>query len=147
MQIADRETHLLLRWTAANPEASVEESDAQEEAVFAKVGVRAVTDSLLRILQSPSDRDLWGHALNLLWCCVLNENLSGISDEIVATTELLRERLEDPPSLGDVGDCDNLIWSIVCKVKGLSYSISDWEPRSDTEIVRLISLFRERADR
>jgi hypothetical protein len=114
----------------ARPEA-LEDDDALVERLADAHGRPAVLGAILDALRDDARQAHWAGASIVLWGCVLDEWELPV-DEVIA---LLLHRLQI-----DRTEEDNLVWSIICKLKRVSY-LSSYDALDDpgvrTELRRL----------
>ena len=105
---------------------SVEITKVDEiESLIEDVGWPAVRECLLEVLRDDGQSRNWRTAADAFWGAVLDRR-DLPTDELIA---LLHHRF-DPTGLVE----DDLVWSIVSKLKGIDY-LSDYEPLRDPGVI------------
>ena len=85
------------------------------------------------VLAQEKHKDFWQQAASIIYWAVSDDIALPYTVEKCAAR--LYRCLELFPGLGGVGinDAENLVWSIVSKLKGVSYE-SNWDPLEDCDI-------------
>ena len=96
-----------------------------------------VLDAMLDVLRDPSLVRHWYDVVACLFGC--DCHTLPLPCEPSYLTALLYDCLRLKPDLGvdgrDLDDTDNLVWSIVHKLKGVSY-MSDYNPKTDPDVLQ-----------
>ena len=114
--------------------------DDLEDAVVAlsnNVGWQPVLKAMLDILHDNSLTMHWYNVVACLFRCDCHE--LPLPCERSYLTALLYDCLHIQPDLGidrlDLDDTDNIVWSIVHNLKGVSY-MSDYDPKTDADVLQ-----------
>ena len=123
-----------------------EEYDLQAEmySLAEQVGWNNLFKELLFVLSRPSRKPFWHQAASVIYWAISDKKPLPFPYEECAAR--LYRCLELHPGLGQsaLADGENLVWSIVSKLKGVSYE-SSWNPLAEPEIERRLALLRASA--
>lgn len=110
------------------------------------VGWSNVLKEAFGILSRESQKPFWQYAAGIIYWAVSDQ--IPLPFPIEETAARLYRCLEQYPGFGNTGlaDGENLVWSIVSKLKGVSYE-SSWDPLEDPAIKEKLIALRIRGHR
>lgn len=105
------------------------------------VGWQSVLTVSFNILERELQKTFWQRSAAVIYWAVSDQITLPFSLEESAAR--LYRCLEQYPGLGSTGleDGENLVWSIVSKLKGVSYE-STWDPLEDPKIKQILASVR-----
>ena len=142
METLDRIVEL---WPSLSHEARQENEDEafdlleELRRLAGSVGWEPLLADAFAILNSQAQKGFWYQAiLVFFWSLSSQPTLPCTLEECIARLYVC---LEQSPEL-DEHDSENLIWSIVHHLKGISY-LSDWDPYKDPRVWKHMERYRQ----
>ncbi len=104
------------------------------------VGWEPLLANAFALLNNPAQKGFWHAAILVIyWSLSSQPTLPCTLDECIARLYVC---LEQSPELAE-HDGENLVWSIVHHLKGVSY-LSDWDPYKDPVVLKHMERYRQK---